>query len=105
MTSCANPGCDNPLPPQGRGRPAIYCTPACRPSRQRRPTALSVEVEHPDTSPDGRPADRVWTVRLRRGPHAVVIAENLGWPSANALLSQLQHLLQPANPTERSSVD
>ena len=94
-TSCAAPGCDRPVPRHaGRGRPAIYCSPACRPAR--RHTRLAVELHNPDTSPDGRPAERVWTVRLRRGTRVVVIANDLGWPSANALARELTDLLQPA---------
>ena len=45
--------------------------------------------------PRGRPAQRVWTVRLRRGPRVVVIATDLGWPSAHALARQLNDLIHP----------
>jgi len=95
MSTCARPGCDNALPPRRYGRPALYCCPACRPSRAPRPTGLRVEVDHPESSSDGRPAERIWTVALRRGQRVVVIAEGLGWPSANALAIQLEDLLTP----------
>ncbi len=95
MRTCAAAGCDNAVPTTRRGRPPIYCSPTCRPSRRSRPGGLTVEVEHPATSPDGRPVERVWTVRLRRGRRAVVIAENLGWPSANALAHELTELIAP----------
>ena len=101
MTTCARSGCDNPLPAHRRGRRPIYCAPACRPS-QARPGALSVEVDHPEASPDGRPAERVWTVRLRRAERSVVIADSLGWPSAHALATQLEDLLTPP-PRRRSA--
>jgi hypothetical protein len=109
VTTCANPACENTLPARARtGRPAIYCSPACR-QRQRRnttrtdtgdaatsdDTTVIVELEHPATSPDGRPPDRIWTLRLRRDEHVVVIAEGLGWPTANALARQLEDLLAP----------
>ncbi len=58
-----------------------------------------VEVDHPAESLDGRRVQRVWTVRLRRGHRTVVIAEDLGWPSANALAAQLEDLLGPARQT------
>ena len=29
-TRCARPGCPNPVLRNPRGRPRIYCTPACR---------------------------------------------------------------------------
>ena len=94
---CAAPGCDKPVPrPKRTGRPAIYCTPDCRPTHRRakiRRAGVVVEIQHPDVSPDGRPVDRVWTVRLRRGQHIVVLADNLGWPTANALARELNDLL------------
>ncbi len=91
---CAAPSCTNVVSRRpGPGRPAIYCSPACRTS-PRRPGVL-VEVDHPDVSPDGRPAQRVWSVRLRRGQHVVVIANDLGWPSAHALAGQLEVLFRP----------
>ena len=94
--SCAREGCEEPVVRKPRGRPAIYCSPSCRPGAQRaRRPAVVVDVEHPDTSPDGRAARRVWTVALRRGTKAVTIADNLGWPSAHALARQLEDLLDP----------
>jgi hypothetical protein len=117
VTTCANPGCDNALPARGHtGRPAIYCSPACR--KRQRATATKtgdattsdntavtdtvvVELEHPDTSPDGRPPERIWTLRLRRGQHVVIVAQGLGWPTANALARQLQDLL--AMPPSRAT--
>ena len=99
MTVCAAADCENPVPRRpGRGRPAIYCSPECRPTRCR--PGVVVEVDHPEASPDGRRAQRVWTVRLRRGRRTVVIAEDLGWPSAHALAAQLEDLLGAA-PADR----
>jgi hypothetical protein len=113
VTTCANPACDNALPARAHtGRPAIYCSPACR-QRRHRTTRINtgdatattdgadtivVELDHPDTSPDGRPPQRIWTLRLRRGQHVVVIAQGLGWPTANALARQLQDLLATPPP-------
>ncbi len=95
MTICAATGCDNVVARRpGPGRPVIYCSPACRPSPAR--PAIVVELDHPEASADGRDARRVWTVRLRRGRCVVVIAENLGWPSASALAGALDDLLGPA---------
>lgn len=95
-TTCARSGCENLLIRKPKGRPARYCSSACRPSAPpSRRRGVVVEVEHPDTSPDGRPVGRVWTVTLRRGARAVVIAADLGWPSAHALARQLEELLRP----------
>lgn len=101
MTPCANPTCDNPVPIRATpGRPFTYCSPQCRPSRQPQ-SRLAVEVDHPDISTDGRPTERIWTVRLRRGQHTLVIANDLGWPSANALAGQLNQLLFPNRQQEQ----
>ena len=104
MKTCAAAGCDNPVPHTSRRRPPIYCSPACRPSRRSQPSSLYVEVDHPHTSVDGRPVERLWTVRLRRGTRAVVIADNLGWPSANALAHELFDLLTP-KPDKGAAID
>ncbi|HVA75058.1 MAG TPA: hypothetical protein VNF71_10910 [Acidimicrobiales bacterium] len=103
--TCAAPDCEQPVHRTNRtGRPAIYCTPACRPSRNRTPrqNQITVEVEHPEASPDGRPTERVWAVRLKRGDQIVEIADGLGWPSATALARALDNLLdarpRPAAP-------
>lgn len=95
MRLCAAPDCDNPVR-TGRGRPAIYCSPPCRPSwRSPRSRRVVVELTNPEVSPDGRPVERVWTVRLRRREVTVTVAEDLGWPSASALAAQLETLLYP----------
>ena len=92
---CAAEDCTNPVPrKRQRGRPAIYCSPECRPSRRSR--GISVDVVHPEESDDGRPAQRVWSVRLRRGRRSVTIADSLGWASATALSEELRALLSPA---------
>ena len=94
-TVCAAPGCDKPLSTRsGRGRPALYCSPECRPAgRGRSGIHVVVEVDHEPTLDDERPAGRIWLVRLRRGNQAVVIAAELGRPSADHLAAQLNSLL------------
>jgi hypothetical protein len=52
-----------------------------------------VEVDHEPTPDEERPAGRIWLVRLRRGDQAVVIAAELGRPSADHLAGQLNSLL------------
>jgi hypothetical protein len=99
-TRCARPGCTNPVPRNPRGRPRIYCTPACRSAAHRHdhPDArhsLHVEVDHGSTSSRGRPAGQVWLVRLRRGPRQAVIAVGLGRPSAEHLARQIRDVINP----------
>jgi hypothetical protein len=91
---CAAPGCENPVPTGGRGRPAIYCSPQCRPAaRGRSGVHVVVEVDHEPIPDDERPAGRIWLVRLRRAEQTVVIAAELGRPSAEYLAAQLNTLL------------
>jgi len=95
--ACAAAGCDNTVErrPGRVGRPPIYCSPACRPSR----TAcagrnqISVEVDQEDDD-SGRPG-RCWLVTLRRGTNSVVVGRDLGRFSATVLSGELRALLQP----------
>jgi len=81
----------------------MYCSPDHRANHRR--AGILVEVDHPETSPDGRPVERVWTVRLRRGQDIVVIANDLGWPSANALAGALDDLLRPSSRQRGGTID
>jgi hypothetical protein len=92
---CAASGCENPVPPStGRGRRAIYCSVACRPTaRQSHRRRIEIDVTHEPTQDGDRPSGRVWSVTLRRGAHGVVIANELGRPSAESLAAQVNALL------------
>ena len=87
---CANPLCDNAVPPRtGRvGRPPLYCSVECRPSRTR--PVLTVEVDQDSSAAE---AGRDWVVRLRRGPHVVVVRRDLGRFSAIGFATELRDLL------------
>ena len=100
---CAAEGCTNMVPERiGRGRPFIYCAPACRPTAAKHQrAALEVEIDHEPTVADERPTGRVWSVQLRRGTRTVVVATELGRPSAENLASQIGVLL---NDRPRSKV-
>ena len=104
---CAAPGCDHPLPPRsGRGRPALYCSPECRPAaRGRSGVHVVVEVDHEPTPDEERPTGRIWLVRLRRGDQAVVIAAELGRPSADHLAGQLNSLLATRRRSKGVAID
>ena len=97
---CANPGCPNPVPRNPRGRPRLYCAPACRMAAHRhdhpdRSAPITVEIDHGSTSSRGRPAGHVWLVRLRRGNRQAIIAVGLGRPSAEHLAAQIRDVLDP----------
>jgi len=54
-----------------------------------------VEVGHEPVDDEGRPIGRVWFVRLRRGNRHVVVATELGRPSADHLANQIADVVSP----------
>ena len=95
---CAADGCDNVVARRnGPGRPAIYCSPECRPSG-RASAPISVEVDQLDD--DEVQGGRSWVVRLRRGDRSVELGQGLGRFSAVVLATELRQLLGDA-PRER----
>lgn len=105
---CAQPDCPNPvIRPARRGRPPIYCSPACRSRAKRRPATgpILVEVDHGSLTAQGRPAGRVWLVRLRHGPHAVIVASGLGRTTADHLAAQIITVLRPESTTRGAAID
>ena len=105
-TVCATPGCTEPLPaPAGRGRPRLYCSPQCRTSSASRSGRLSVEVDH-ELDEDGcRPAGRVWLVKMRRGRREVIVASELGRPSADHLARQINELIGAPSGAEGDAIE
>ena len=61
-THAQRPRCDNPAPGPDRptGRPHIYCSPQCRPSRPPPRAPLTVDIHQDDNDETNR---RSWTVR------------------------------------------
>jgi hypothetical protein len=105
-TVCTAPGCTEPLPaPAGRGRPRLYCSPQCRVGSTSRAGVLSVEVDHDLDEDGGRPAGRVWLVRMRRGRREVVVASELGRPSADHLAGQIADLISPLRRAEGGGME
>ena len=89
---CAAEGCDNTVVrPRRPGRPAIYCSTACRPSYV--PAPVAVEVDQQSISDDEQPG-RDWVVRLRRGDRVVVVGRELGRFTALAMAAELHTLLE-----------
>lgn len=90
---CAATGCTNTVVRRhGPGRPAIYCSPACRPSnagRARAPFSVEVDQLDGDGEHDGRP----WVVRLSRKGRSVEIGNGLGRFSAVVLAAELRELI------------
>ena len=96
VVTCAGPGCTNSLATHTVGRPARYCSTACRARhhRQRSATApIAVEVDMGSATSRGRPPDRAWLVRIRRGDRNVIVNTGLRRPHADRLAEQLTDLL------------
>ena len=54
---------------------------------------------------DERPTGRVWSVQLRRGTHTVVVATELGRPSAENLAAQIGALLNDRPPNKGDHIN
>ncbi len=54
---------------------------------------LLVEVDYVHDDSGGRPLGRVWMVKLRRGRDEVIVASDLGRPSADHLAGQIAQLI------------
>jgi hypothetical protein len=96
--TCGAPGCTNAVHRQRTGRPASFCSSACRArefrSRKQATTApVSVEVDRGSATSRGRPPERAWLVRIRRGGSYVIINTGLRRPDADRLAEQLTDLL------------
>jgi hypothetical protein len=72
-----------------------------QPRQHRRDQPLRAEVDRGSTSAKGRPPDRAWLVRLRRGHRAVIIVTGLARPSAEHLACQINQLLHPPDTQTR----
>lgn len=96
-TTCAAPGCANPITRHPTGRPARYCSTTCRVRHHRhRQTRdpITVEVDTGSASSRGRPPDRAWLVRIRRGDRSVITTIGLRRSAADRLAEQLTDLLR-----------
>jgi hypothetical protein len=101
VVTCAGPGCTNALAPHTVGRPARYCSTACRVRDHRHRTAttpITVEVDMGSATSRGRPPERAWLVRIRRGDSYVIVNTGLRRPHADRLAAQLTDLLTDKSP-------
>ncbi|MGH9277013.1 MAG: hypothetical protein ACRD12_02735 [Acidimicrobiales bacterium] len=105
--TCASPDCDNPVPrrPGTLGRPPIYCSPACRPSRNGNCGDRSITVEVDQQDDGGAGAGRSWVVRIRRAERSVVVGRDLGRFSATVLAGDLRAVLQPRTRQEGDAIE
>jgi hypothetical protein len=99
--TCEAPGCAQALERATTGRPARFCSPACRARYHRaaqRAQLVSVEVDFGSASSRGRPPERAWMVRLRRGQRSVIVTIGLTRAAADRLAAQLTDLLAGGPP-------
>jgi hypothetical protein len=66
---------------------------------------LTVEVDHVHDESGGRPLGRVWIVKLRRGRDEVVVATELGRPSADDLAGQIARLISPRQRAQGAAME
>ncbi len=94
-TPCARPGCREKVARKASGRPALYCSSACRTAAHRLKDRgpVTVEVDFGSASSRGRPPDRSWMVRLRRGQDSVIVAVGLHRHAADRLAEHISELL------------
>ena len=94
---CAAPGCANALVERDSGRPARFCSPACRSrahrSRTRHNEAFFAEVQLGSTSSKGRTHGRVWMVCLRRGSDSLIVATGLARQAADRLAQRMTEMI------------
>jgi hypothetical protein len=93
---CAGPGCHNDVAPASTGRPARFCSAACRSRAHRQRTSAAPAVAEADigsASSRGRHPDRAWLVRIRRDQRSVVVAIGLRRSAADRLVEQINQLL------------
>jgi hypothetical protein len=99
--TCAATGCNQTIPRRGTGRPAQFCSTACRVRDHRRrhaDDAISVEVDMGSATSRGRPPERAWLVRIRRGDSYVIVNTGLRRLTADRLAEQLTDLLTNKSP-------
>ena len=93
---CAEPGCINPLSQHDTGRPAIFCSAACRSRahrRRHRHRAVSVEVQLGSTSSKNQTHGRVWMVCLRRGNDSLIVAIGMSRRDAERLAERMTDMV------------
>ncbi|HVC13223.1 MAG TPA: hypothetical protein VND62_00010 [Acidimicrobiales bacterium] len=97
VASCAAPGCRELLSEQRTGRPARYCSDACRSrayrEHRRARGPVTVEADIGSASSRGRRPEDAWLVRLRRDNKTVVVTIGLHKAQAEHLAEQITEIL------------
>ena len=92
---CERQGCDQILPEHSKGRPARYCSAACRMSayRKRRRGPVTAEVYLGSATTRSRKEERSWMVKLRRDNDELVVVIGQTRDAAERLTARLNDFL------------
>ncbi|KJE75249.1 hypothetical protein FEAC_30260 [Ferrimicrobium acidiphilum DSM 19497] len=87
---CEGPGCTQILGQQPRGRPARYCSAACRVAahRRRKRGPVTAEVHFGSASTRNRSEERSWMVKLRRDNDELIVVIGQSRDGAQCLASR-----------------
>jgi len=104
---CAGPDCTEAVLASGIGRPARFCSSACRlrahrARQQGERQPVTVEVDFGSASSRGRSPDRAWMVRIRRGQRSVIVSIGLRLHAAISLAEQIADVLGAPTPSRPS---
>ncbi len=97
--TCAATSCNQTVPqaaPDGQHSSAPL--PAAVRDHRHATDAISVEVDLGSATSRGRPPERAWLVRIRRGDSYVIVNAGLRRPAADRLAEQLTDLLTNKSP-------
>jgi hypothetical protein len=103
VLACARPGCTKTFSRTGKGRPRIFCSPECYDAVHK--ARLRVEVGYEQVPEAERPTGRIFLVRLCRGNRSVVVATELGRPSADHLARQIEDLIRSRRRAKGGAVE
>lgn len=97
--NCAATGCNNPITQAPTGRPARFCSDACRTRNHRQQratdTPITIEIDTGSATSRDQTPETSWLVRLRRANRTVIIATKLRRLAADRLAEQLNLLNNP----------
>ena len=92
---CERQGCYQILPEHCKGRPARYCSPACRMAahRQRKRGPIRAEVHFGSATTRSRPEERSWMVKLLRDNEELIVTFGQTRDAAERLTARLNDFL------------
>ncbi len=92
---CGRQGCDQILPEHSNGRPARYCSAACRMAahRQRKRGPIRAEVHFGSATTRSRNEERSWMIKLLRDNEELIVTFGQTRDAAERLTTRLNEFL------------